>query len=736
MKKAIGFVLILLMISMTGCNNNDSHLMDNRIEEESTEYIENDMVIVESDETLAVFDFPTDIDLERYELISGYENQFSGYVVADNRIEVLTQEGDLVDTIELTKPYRVVRFKQIGVTEYLLGELTKANDEQMYKIIHLKDGEELVLYDDSDSTNMKLQSIAKGMALVNDVLYIVNWEEKLYRVNDNQLVEAGIKEKCFDVIEINGELGVLTEESLKIVEVSTDKVKESLFLDISRPLKLSNSSSSGISILTDNALYRQVNENKFNEVYLKTIELMFSVEGFYTFPSGQIIIAHNGNVDYYDYYDASEVGENVVSVGVMYNAGPHIEAMQKLDFGEIAIDTINYFDILGETWTHESKEKFYTKISADYLTNSVPDIIIYNHSDLSLEHVDQGYIADLNPLIENDPTFNLNLYEENLMDACLIGNKRPFIYIEPMPFFVEFNSKLINELGITIPENLSMNDLYDMYLSVNDDLENPKYHIGINIGEGGRSKNADLHSYFFESDLNSFIDFDNKTASFASDDFLDFINKAKVMLEGVYRSSYSWDTYVDSGSWDAYAMSILNGNDIEGGENNLFIIHTIQHGFSKYPTLSKELIIKPIPTGFNTVNSKNGWGFLITITENCKDKDKAWEVVKMLISEEAYHYGYTKGMKPFSILKSPNELKLEEAKAYEKQVFGDNLDKDVIDERLDSVMEVLRADISINLHTNLVYEMRDDVLRFLEGEISAEELSVVLQNKAELYLGE
>jgi len=64
------------------------------------------------------------------------------------------------------------------------------------------------------------------------------------------------------------------------------------------------------------------------------------------------------------------------------------------------------------------------------------------------------------------------------------------------------------------------------------------------------------------------------------------------------------------------------------------------------------------------------------------------------------------------------------------------LDKDVIDERLDSVMEVLRADISINLHTNLVYEMRDDVLRFLEGEISAEELSVVLQNKAELYLGE
>jgi len=736
MKKIIVFVLVLLMTSMIGCNNENSSFMDNRIEEETIECMENEMVTVESDKTLAVVDFPTGIDIESYEMISGYENQISGYVVADDKIEVLTQEGELVETIKLSKPYRVSNFKQIGAAEYLLGVLTKRNDERLFKVVHLKDGKEVVLYDDSTSSDMKLQFLAQGMTLVNDILYIISWDGKLYRVNGDQPVEVGIKEKCIDVNEINGALGVLMEESLAIVDVSTDKVKERISLDVSSPLKLTNPSGSGISILTENAIYRQVKENEFKKVSLKTIELMFSVEGFYVFPSGQMIVAHNEGTDYFDFYDASEVAENVVDIGVMYNWGPHIEAIKKLDFGEIVVDTINYHDILGELWTRDAKEKFFTKVSTDYLTNSAPDIIIYYDSYLNLEHINQGYIADLNPLMENDPTFNLNLYEENLMDACLVGDKRPFIYIEPTPFFVEFNSKLINELGITIPENLNMNDLYDMYLTVNDDLENPKYHIGINMGEGDININAFEHSYFYESDLYSFIDFENKAASFASEEFLDFINKAKVMLEGINKSSYSWPTYVDSLGWGAYAMNTINGSEIEGGENSLFVIHTIQHGFHQYPTLSMESIIKPIPTGFNTDKRKNGWGYLITITENCKDKEKAWEVVKKLISEEAYNYGYTKGMEPFSIIKLPNELKAEEAKAYEKEVLGEKFDKDATDERLESVMEVLRADISLTLHTNLVYDMNDDILRFLTGEISAEELSVVLQNKAELYLGE
>jgi len=736
MKKTIGFVLILLMISITGCNKENNSFMDNRIEEETIECIENDMVTVESDKTLGVVAFPSGIDMENYKMISGYENQISGYIAAEDKIEVLTQEGDLVETIKLSQSYHVSNFKQIGVTEYLLGVLIKRNDELMFKVVHLKDGEEAVLYDDGDSINMKLQSIAKGMALVNDVLYIVSWEEKLYRVNDNQLVEAGIKEKCIDVNELNGVLGVLMEDSVEIVDTSNDKVKERIFLDVSRPLRLTNSSGSGISILTDNAMYRQVKGNDFKKVYLKTIELMFSVEGFYVYPSGQVIIAHNENIDYFDFYDASEVAENVVNIGVMYNWGPHVEAIKNLDFGEISVDTINYHDILGEIWTRESKEKFFTKISTDYLTNSAPDIIIYYDSYLNLEHINQGYIADLNPLMENDPTFDLSLYEENLMNACLIGDKRSFIYIEPTPFFVEFNSKLINELGITIPENLNMNDLYDMYLTVNDDLETPKYHIGINMGEGDISKNAFEHSYIYESDLYSFIDFENKTASFASEEFLDFMNKAKVMLEAINKSTYSWPTYVDSLSWDAYGTSKIKGSEIEGGENSLFVIHTIQHGFRQYPTLSMESIIKPIPTGFHTDKRKNGWGYLITITENCKDKEMAWEAVKRLISEEAYYYGYTKGMEPFSILKLPNELKAEEAKTFEKEKLGEKLDKDATDERLESVMEVLRADVSLTLHTNLVFDMNDDILRFFKGEISAQELSVVLQNKAELYLGE
>jgi len=727
MTKKFLLIIISVLLLLSGCKEDESY-MQNQIEGDTVQLKESEMVFIDSEKKLVETDMASFQNTDSFDFISGYENQISTYSETTNEIKVLDESGGVLDSLKLKEKYRVVNFKQVGINEYLLGNFTKIDDELNYSVILVKEGTEAVIYDDQLNEGNKLQMITRGLTLLEDTLYIVDFDNKPFKAIDNQLVPIDIQEECIDVTTVDGNVGILTNSYLAIMDVATNQLVEKMNFDTSRPLKVTHSKDSGLKILTENAVYLQQNENEFTKVPMKSLQSMFLVEGFYVFSSGQLIMADDIYQGYFDFEVevADEVIEDQIVVGIIFDFLPIARALQKLDFGDINIDTIVYQDLEDQF----SGESFLTKISADYLTKSAPDIIAFGGWAYLQDYINQDYLVDLNQLIENDPTFDRNLYETNLFDASTIDGEMYYIFTNPTPYYIEFNADLLEKLDITLPENLTLNDLYDIYLDANDDLDNPEYHIGYHFENNPEYVFNNMYNGYFYSDLKSLIDNDKKTASFESEDFINYMEKAKVLFQGHMNSSFDVR--------DLYA-NLEEGVTHPELKNHLFHIGYMQNGFQYYMEVyQSESIIREIPAGFISDKKPIVEGTYLTISADSENIEESWEVLKMLISGEAdYHasepdyFGGKMAARPFTILKESNDKKIENYKAYEAERTPLLTDEDY-----QKMEEILRADYTILPLSSFDNEIKEDILRYLNSEISVEELSEILQNKAELYLGE
>ncbi|MCL1975002.1 MAG: extracellular solute-binding protein [Firmicutes bacterium] len=261
------------------------------------------------------------------------------------------------------------------------------------------------------------------------------------------------------------------------------------------------------------------------------------------------------------------------------------------------------------------EEKYRLQVKTQLLSGTAADIMdamIFEEEKLS----DNGLLADIYPLMKNDPDFKEKDYFMNVIDAMAYKGK---LIIFPACWSYNtigvnnlFSAELIKRFAAY--ETISYGQLYDLYNSSEE--------------TGGRSlcENIDLISAVIEN-ANSFIDLESKQCYFNTPEFIDFICNAK--------NCTSPRKAADGELGLRFGPKLYRADQEYYAKQYLFADAASTIPFFFFPYLEEEVFTHYIP-----ITNKQGKILQyctkrLCINEASKNKGLAWEFIKFLTTPQA-----------------------------------------------------------------------------------------------------
>jgi ABC-type glycerol-3-phosphate transport system substrate-binding protein len=387
---------------------------------------------------------------------------------------------------------------------------------------------------------------------------------------------------------------------------------------------------------------------------------------------------------------------------------------------------VNIKEFNYSTQTEETKNK----LISDLLAGDGPDIIFaFNSLFPKLRKTcNSGVFLDLNSLIKNDKDFKLTDYNQNVINSGIVDNKRcmlPICYRLPSIW--------------TTKNILKSNDIHisDSKLTWKEFFNEAKKYMDKHAGEAKYfTGNFFEPSYIMEDICGELVDCKNKVTRFNTKEFINFLKKYKEINPAICQTDEinkkgTVSRYLDSNS----IVAIGTGGYI--APNNVFEINSVlkkelnQDVMTlNYPSIDDRQIKSAYPERMIGINSK------------CRSQEKAFEFVKLLLSEKYQERTDIQGI-PVNI-KGYRDLVAkysdESAKFIElgstyviKQVNGIPLPASVLkntDEVINNINNCQIIDYSI------VEIASYEVTEYLKGKSSAEETAKAIDDKVKLYINE
>lgn len=404
------------------------------------------------------------------------------------------------------------------------------------------------------------------------------------------------------------------------------------------------------------------------------------------------------------------------------------------------------------------KETFSNQITQDALSGNLPDVLMVNDmngyfgdSEFGINLIEKEVLCDMLDFMENDDTLNEGSFIPVAINTLIKDSQDGHAYIMPNRFQLD-----IGYVGKTkFVGNLADNWGFDAYMDL---LENKPDGMGMRSFNEGNTKYDRI-----QFDWYKWIDIKNATCRFDSPEFLRHI---KYCGEGepVTDDYYSYPEKTD----EEYRL-----------EENMFIqqyindkailSHEILWNYYDYLELTKGTfggesltILGNVNTGKSSI-STSGLDNIFAITKSSENKEKAWEFVKFMFSDE-YYKKFSLG-NGFPVTKSGKELLVQYSQApqnYDKTmpeyigyIFqkGTNPDGtadivkigEITDEMIAEVDKLIdEAVLDTNYigsgnskQTSMISSIyHEETERFFNGEITAEQCAELLQNRISLYLSE
>ena len=724
MKKIYIMCLILMIILMIACKDNKS-LMTNRINDGNNDLtiIKHDIEIIDKERVIkdkVMMNFVYD-DIE---YISLYKNNISGYSKKNNEIVITDTYGALLDKRSIDVEYKISYLAQIDSENFIVSDFKRTNKGEQTDIYLLSNDKSEKIFDWEKNNGEDFNYIVKKILKHDDTILLLDSNNKLFSINDNQVKIFKTDEAPYDICINAGKLYVLTENTIDIFDIKNSKLYEQIYLNDITTSYISINEDGKLSILGNEFLYLQKDSDQFEKISILSNIASSKILSYSIIGSDLVLLSHLG-INKYSIKNKNEMvelnDEQTVTIGTYDKITFISEIIGNLDFGEIKVNTVYYRDL--------SYENYITKLTSDFLTQNAPDVMLFFQNDNVLDFIRSGSILDMKPLIDKDKEFDLELFEKNIIKDSITNDKMYYFISTPNPFYIEYNASLLNKLGYKDLNNLDLNDLYELYITVNSDLSNPDYNIGYN-GEGLKDLLARVYYTLFANDINKFIKYEEKSSTFNSIEFSEMIKKAKVIYNGYLNSPIS---LIDIGD------DLLEKNQITSLGNHMFYTFSLQNGYN-YLEIYDDSIIMPTPKGFISKSRPLlGGTTLICINKDSKNLELAWKAVKKLVSYEAeYYLGFPfnldSKMDPtrFGVLIESNDEKIDNLRKY-KSSFQSQEQTD---------LEILVLDNILTTNYEVILKSKfDDIIikelnRYFKNEITVKEVSEILQNKAKLYLGE
>lgn len=340
------------------------------------------------------------------------------------------------------------------------------------------------------------------------------------------------------------------------------------------------------------------------------------------------------------------------------------------------------------------------------------------------KYIAKNALVNLSEWMANDREFDINKYNQKILNACKYkGN----LYILPVSFsFVMLggNKSILEKEGIKIDDtNWTWSDFFKIAQAVtkdtNGDGKPDQYALPKMAGTD------EIFDYMFNS--NKFIDYDKKTASFDSKEFVDLLELSKTI------SGYKiYNPQVDSDKlWEMTDPgTIAFVNEYISSYQSLIFAQALSNG---------EVVFLNSPSFEDVDNKPFIPGRTFAVNNNSKYKDEAWEFLKFLISDEMQA---SEDLFDFVVNLAAQKQR---AKNFLGQTFWYDIYKN---EKGRDIKPVTQTDTDhldklIGELGMLPYNdpqvskiIKDAVKEFFSGSKTAEETAKIIQNKISTCLGE
>lgn len=379
------------------------------------------------------------------------------------------------------------------------------------------------------------------------------------------------------------------------------------------------------------------------------------------------------------------------------------------------------------------KDKYMLKVSTSLMSNTADDIIDCLFLDY-YKMANSGKIVDFNEIINNDKSFNRNDYYTNILDAFSYNGG---IYLFPSQFnycLVGVNQTISSEFTYEYEKHDSIDNLemINLYNSLNDKGD---YYI---------EQNFSVYNTIFNQ-LLKYVNFENKTCNFNSDEFIELIRYAKGICPKDNKN------FIGHKMWDFFSQ------ELEASMSDNYTFQEISSVNYQYFLPYEHKYFNnhiPVKNGSGKIEVSPTSGFFIS--KSSSNKELAWEFIKFLSSYSDVTANSLSSMilnKKACAIKTENMLnfrikQLEQINMYlnddiRRDIYNSQNSHNASTEKPECIQKAIETINSINEQpmsfTNwfgLLDIIQEEVEPFMNDISTAEQVANGLQNKVFLYLNE
>lgn len=368
------------------------------------------------------------------------------------------------------------------------------------------------------------------------------------------------------------------------------------------------------------------------------------------------------------------------------------------------------------------------KLLTDTLAGDGPDILdLDNMSTRKLEKSEM--LMDLKPLIEKDKDFKKEDYNTKVIEAGLYNGKQ---LLMPLDYYVNqyiTTEQLLKKNNVNLQDNYSQKDFMkslDVYItSANGDKNKLLFAMPMNIED------------FLASSGEKFIDYDNKKVYFDKPEFKEIIDNYKK----IYNASKKPADITGTSGTDGFE-ALKNGNTLFSNDP----IDRTQDIFFQYESLVNQVIgekqiINAMPNYKGGDNVTAIVGYSLAISKNTKNKQAAYNFIKIAISEDIQGSRNLPSSIPVN-KKAARDLENQYMKAEVNHTYKYSKSITVAQQPLSNNFQNYYNKIVDNVgnaqitNSDIERMMMESLTPYFEDKSSYETCVKTLENKVKLYINE
>jgi hypothetical protein len=372
--------------------------------------------------------------------------------------------------------------------------------------------------------------------------------------------------------------------------------------------------------------------------------------------------------------------------------------------------------------TMEDYNASYTQMNNDIISGNMPDIIIMDNSQLSVNnYISKGLFMDLREFIEKDAELSDKEYMENVFRSASGGDEWYCL----VPGFsvntvVGKSSILGDRQGWNFEEFMALMDSLPEGTQSFSDMTKSSF-----IGQ---------FMYYCSQD---FVDPATGKCSFNSPEFISMLEYANTFpVEINYEN-------MDEAYWMNYQEQYRTGETILQ-QNNLYNVASYKYMVSNF---GEEVTFVGYPSK-NKQGSSLSYYNSIAISSKSANKEGAWEFVRLYLLDEYQKQGYD-GMpvrkdifleKAQEAMNRPFYMDGDEKVEYDETNYING--EEVImppltQEQVDKVVAFIESvDAVMTYDDELMNIMNEETAPFFEGQKTAAEVADIIQSRAQIYVNE